>query len=120
MNIYDLAQPAEDDALLQVANHGSSINNANFLSNSQFFALSHDESFSVYQLEEIVDESAGEAPRVFGDLRPQLECEYIVDVIPSLDSGETILGAGSHRYVEYLSSALNFHPWPDSILTYRQ
>ena len=120
MNIYDIAQPVEDDALIHVANHGSSINHASFLSNSQFFAISHDENFSVYQLEENVDDSSVEAPCVFGDLRPQLECEYIVDVIPSLDSGETILGAGSHRYVEYLSSALNFHPWPDSILTYRQ
>ena len=120
MNIYDIAQPVEDDALIQVANHGSSINHANFLSDSQFFAISHDENFSVYQLEENVDDSAAEVTHVFGDLRPQLECEYIVDVIPILNSGETILGAGSHRYVEYLSSALEFRPWPDFILTYHQ
>ena len=102
MNIYDIAQTDEDDALIQVANHGSSINHANFLSNSQFFAISHDENFSIYQLENVnVDDSAtGTRPQGFGDLRPQLECEYIVDVIPSFDSGETILGAGSHRYAE--------------------
>ena len=100
MNIYDIAQTDEDDALIQVANHGSSISHANFLSNSQFFAISHDENFSVYQLENVDDSATEVAPQVFGDLRPQLECEYIVDVIPSIDSVETILGAGSHRYVE--------------------
>ena len=100
MNIYDIAQSDEDDALIQVANHGSSINHANFLSNFQFFAISHDENFSVYQLENVDDSATEVSPQVFGDLRPQLECEYIVDVIPSIDRGETILGAGSHRYVE--------------------
>ena len=102
MNIYDIAQPDEDDALIQVANHGSSINHANFLSKYQFFAISHDENFSVYQLDNMDDSAADVPPQLFGDLRPQLECEYIVDVIPSIDAGEMILGAGSHRQVEYL------------------
>lgn len=35
------------------------------------------------------------SPIVFGDLRPKLDCEYAVDMIPS-SSGEAILGAGSH------------------------
>ena len=97
MNIYDLAQPDEDNALIQVANHGSSINHANFLSKSQFFAMSHDENFSVYQLDNVDDSAADVPPQQFGDLRPQLECEYIVDVIPSIDAGEIIFGAGSHK-----------------------
>ena len=98
MNIYDIAQPVEDDALIQVANHGSSINHANFSSKSQFFAISHDENFSVYQLDNMDGLAAGDVPpQLFGDLRPQLECDYVVDVIPSIDAGKMILGAGSHR-----------------------
>ena len=31
-----------------------------------------------------------------GDLRDPLECEYIVDCIPSFGGGQAILGAGSH------------------------
>ena len=40
------------------------------------------------------------SPTVFGNLRPQLDCEYVVDVIPSSSGLEAIMGAGSHRYVE--------------------
>ena len=100
VNIYDMSISDEDDALIQVHNHGSSINHAGFLSNSDLFALSHDETLSVYHLND-PDESTDEpSPTVFGDLRPKLDCEYIVDVIPSTSSSsgvEAIVGAGSHR-----------------------
>ncbi|KAK3168489.1 hypothetical protein OEA41_004937 [Lepraria neglecta] len=96
VNIYNIDHSDEDDALSQVANHGSSIHHAGFLSNSQFFALSHDETFSIYQLESQDNLAPDVAPHVFGDLRPKLECEYIVDIIPHIGSGEAILGAGSH------------------------
>ena len=107
VNVYDTAISDEDDALLQVQNHGSSVNRAGFLSESAFFALSHDETFSVYPLnadEEKEREGAATdepssppPPTVFGDLRPKLDCEYIVDVIPSASGNEAIIAAGSHR-----------------------
>ena len=108
VNIYDTAISDEDDALLQVENHGSSINRAGFLSDSAFFALSHDESFSVYPLNDdeeekeeregaATDEPSSPPPTIFGDLRPALDCEYIVDVIPSAGGIEAIIAAGSHR-----------------------
>lgn len=97
VNIYDVSISDEDDALIQVENHGSSISHAGFLSSSDFFALSHDEIFSIYYLNEEGDSTTDESsPIVYGDLRSKLDCEYVVDVIPS-GSGEAIVGAGSHR-----------------------
>lgn len=98
VNIYDISVSDEDDALLQVQNHGSSINHAGFLSNSSFFALSHDETFSVYHLDEQGDSTDEPSPTVYGDIRPMLDCEYVVDVTLSRSGGvEAIVGAGSHR-----------------------
>lgn len=97
INIYNITHSDEDDALIQVSNHGSSINHAGFLSNTQFFALSHDENFSIYHLQSQNDNPANELPpHVFGDLRPLFECEYVVDVIPLAGNGQMILGTGSH------------------------
>lgn len=98
VNVYDVSISDEDDALVQVQNHGSSISHAGFLSGSDFFALSHDETFSIYRLNE-EGESTDEPyfPTVFGDLREKLDCEYLVDVIPSDGGVEAIVGAGSHR-----------------------
>ncbi|CAF9941684.1 MAG: hypothetical protein ALECFALPRED_009264 [Alectoria fallacina] len=97
VNIYDTSIADEDDALVQVQNHGSSINHAGFLSNSEFFALSHDETLSVYHLSEQEGSADEPSPTVFGNLRPKLDCEYIFDVILSGSGGVgAIVGAGSH------------------------
>ncbi len=90
-------QTDEDDALIQVFNHGSSINHAGFLSDSQLYALSHDENFSIYQLSKpdgspVEDLSAN----AMGDLREPLQCEYVVDCIASFGENRAVLGAGSH------------------------
>ncbi|KAL2039336.1 hypothetical protein N7G274_008004 [Stereocaulon virgatum] len=95
VNIYNTAEADEDEALSQVANHGSSIHHAGFLSNSHFFALSHDETFSVYHLESQDDSALDVLPQVCGDIRPKLQCEYVVSVIPYIGSGKAILGVGS-------------------------
>ena len=99
VNIYDISIIDEDDALIQVHNHGSSIAHAGFLSSADIFALSHDETFSIYHLsEEGTDESPPPPPpppAVFGDLRAKFDCEYVVDVVPV--GGEAVIGAGSHR-----------------------
>ena len=96
INIYDTTHTDEDEALVQVANHGSSIHHSCFLSNFEFCALSHDENFSIYHSECQENDSEDRLPNTFGDLRSRLECEYVVDVIPSLGHGEAIIAAGSH------------------------
>ncbi|KAL8636658.1 MAG: hypothetical protein Q9228_005971, partial [Teloschistes exilis] len=52
INLYDTTITDEDDALIQVFNHGSSIAHADFLSDHEVFALSHDEIFSIYDLKD--------------------------------------------------------------------
>ena len=113
INVYDTNIVDEDDALVHIINHGSSISHAGFLSDTEIYALSHDESFTVQQLDDIdPDEASSPAAAaaaaaaagvqsrlVFGDLRPILKCDYIVDIIQSSRPKEVIIGAGSHRYV---------------------
>lgn len=97
VNLYDTSFSDGDDALIQVFNHGSSIAHADFLSDHEVFALSHDEIFSVYETGELDQDEGRQSVQAFGDLRPQLECEYIVDLVSSEASGP-VLGAGSYRF----------------------
>ena len=98
VNIYNTAVSDEDESLVQVFNHGASISHGGFLTESVVYALSHDETLSIYDL--AVQEGDGAediapTPTVFGDLRPLLACEYVVDILPV--NGGAIIGAGSHR-----------------------
>ena len=96
VHVYDTNIAEEDDALIQVMNHGSSIHHAGFLSDTDIFALSHDETLSVYQLANPDEEVEEPLPRVFGDLRERLGCEYVVQVLGSASSG-VVVATGSHR-----------------------
>ena len=98
VNIFDTKITDEDEALLQITNYGSSIHHAGFLSPTVLYALSHDESFSIYQFDTTHDESATATPVVFGDLRARLNCDYVVNVL-DLGDATAVVGAGSHRYV---------------------
>ncbi|KAL8732797.1 MAG: hypothetical protein Q9181_003835 [Wetmoreana brouardii] len=93
VNLYDTTITNEDDALTQVFNHGHSIAHAGFLSDHEVFALSHDEIFSVYDSD---DDDTQDSAHHFGDLRPQLHCDYVVDLVNS-HSTRPLVGAGSHR-----------------------
>ncbi|KAI9658448.1 MAG: hypothetical protein M1829_006803 [Trizodia sp. TS-e1964] len=98
INIYDTSITEEDDALQQVLNHGSSIHRTGFLSNKDIFALSHDETLSMYQFaepDEIVEELS---PVNWGDVRLKLGCDYVVDVLPSREGA--IVAAGSSGHVD--------------------
>lgn len=71
----------EDEALVQVINHGS-VHHAGFLSERSIYALSHDESFSVHPATD-PDEPAQEhepEPVNFADLRDPLACEYVAQL----------------------------------------
>ena len=97
-NIYNTTISDEDEGLVEVFNHGASISHTGFITESAVYALSHDETLSIYNLAIQPDDGAEDTsqnPTIFGDLRPQLSCEYIVDIIPT--NGGAIIGAGSHR-----------------------
>ena len=95
LNIFDTNQSDEEDALLTITNHGSSVHRAGFLSPNQFFGLSHDENLSIYGLGQDDGEGGVSTMKEFGDLRPPLDCEYVINILPQ--QGGSILAAGSHR-----------------------
>ncbi|KAL8779439.1 MAG: hypothetical protein Q9194_001447 [Teloschistes cf. exilis] len=96
INLYDTTITDEDDALIQVFNHGSSIAHADFLSDHEVFALSHDEIFSIYDLKDSPGGDTSNPVQHFGDLRPQLHCDYVIDLMSSRSMGP-FFGAGCHR-----------------------
>lgn len=96
INLYDTTITDEDDALIQVFNHGSSIAHAGFLSDHEVYGLSHDEIFCIFDTNDCHQDEAHESSYAFGDLRPQLHCEYVVNIVSS-DKSAPVVGAGSHR-----------------------
>ncbi|KAK2768327.1 hypothetical protein FQN54_000180 [Arachnomyces sp. PD_36] len=108
VNIYDTTITDEDDALLQVVNHGS-VHHAGFLAEDNnsndnngsgssgaagaIYALSHDENFSIYPRHSSEEDATEPPPIPFGDLRPVLDCSYVVQVLRG--SGESFVAAGS-------------------------
>ena len=97
INIFDTAITDEDEALLQITNHGSSIHQAGFLSPTEFYALSHDEIFSIYHLDTNTGETKDVPPTLFGNLRTRLDCEYVANILNPGD-GSFFLSAGTYRY----------------------
>jgi len=97
VNIYNTTISDEEEALHQTINHGSSIHHANFLSDVDIFALSHDEKFSMYKLVTNPVEGVEEPlPVQYGDMREKLGGEYVANVIRRPDGG-AVLGLGTHR-----------------------
>lgn len=98
VNIYDTTVSDEEEALHQTINHGASIHHANFLSDVDIFALSHDEKFSMYKLVTNLEEGVEEPPPInYGDMREKLGGEYVANIIRRPDGG-AVLGIGTHRY----------------------
>ncbi|EEH15897.1 hypothetical protein PABG_05984 [Paracoccidioides brasiliensis Pb03] len=91
VNIYDTTISDEDDAILQVVNHGS-IHRAGFLDEQAIFALSHDEVFSIHPLNNPGENAPDPAAIQFGDLRPVLQNDYVVQVLDG--HGGTFVASG--------------------------
>ncbi|PGH06210.1 hypothetical protein AJ79_06598 [Helicocarpus griseus UAMH5409] len=91
VNIYDTTISDEDDALLQVVNHGS-IHKAGFLGEHAIYALSHDEVFSIHPFNNPDENAVEPAPIQFGDLRPVLQNDYVVQVLDG--RGGTFVASG--------------------------
>lgn len=87
VNLYDSCIPDEDDAVLQVLNHGSSIHLAEFIGKNEVLAISHMESGSLYRLSYAnegeprnLGSKEGESDTVleYGDLRDSLNLTYCI------------------------------------------
>ena len=95
MNICDTRISDEDEVVIQAFNHGASIHHAGFLSNTEAYALSHDEKIALYDMAE--DQEKGSAMLDFGDVRAVLDCQYVANLSPKLNQVGAILGAGSQE-----------------------
>lgn len=82
----------EDEALLQVINHGS-VHHAGFIGEKAVYALSHDEVFSIHPLNDLDENILEPAPILFGDLRTVLQCDYVVNVLVDAESAYTAIGS---------------------------
>ena len=108
VSIFDTQIVDEDESLLQAVNHGP-IHKAGFIADDAIYALSHDEQFSIYPVNvDIDDENAKTvSPTLFGDLRPTLRCDYVIDILRV--DGNVMVATGSHnRYAQ--SSAREAEP----------
>ncbi|PGH28157.1 hypothetical protein AJ80_00047 [Polytolypa hystricis UAMH7299] len=91
VNIYDTTITDEDDALLQVIKH-SSIHCAGFLGDNAVYALSHDETFAIHPLNSPDENVVEPAAIQFGDVRPILHSDYVVQVL--FGGGGTYIASG--------------------------
>lgn len=97
VSVFDTSIQDDNDSLLQTFSHGP-IHKAGFLSDSPdpaIYALSCDQKFSVYPADSFaVTGSEVKRPDVFGDLRPKLQCDYVIDVFR--EHGQPYIVTGSH------------------------
>ncbi|KAL4950869.1 WD domain protein [Aspergillus filifer] len=92
VNIYDTTVTDEDEALVQVINHGS-VHHAGFVNEQAIYALSHDETFAIHPATNPDDQAQEPEPVQFGDLRQPLQCEYIAQLC--IGSQEPYIAAGN-------------------------
>jgi hypothetical protein len=98
VNIFDISQAEEDDALYQVINHGSAIAHAGFMyPSTDIYALGTDETMSFYALQSQKEEEEEPTPKSFGDVREPLGCEYIAKM--HWVGSQPFIVAGKHRCV---------------------
>ncbi|BFZ57481.1 hypothetical protein PYCC9005_004533 [Savitreella phatthalungensis] len=85
VNLFDTQVSDEDDAVLQVFNHGASVHIAQFVGKNEVLAVSHMETASLYRLTYASEQEPRDEVREYGDLRERLSTDYVI----SLDSGPT-------------------------------
>lgn len=93
VGIFDTMVADEDESLMQGVNHGP-IHKAGFLGNDRFFALSSDQNLSVYAVSS-ADDSEDPLPTLLGDLRPEIPCEYVIDIFRSGDGYAVAAGTNN-------------------------
>lgn len=95
VSIFDATIEDEDDALIQVLNHRGAVHCAGFLTPEEVYAVSSDEQLSVYTMSKPTDPEDATLPvLVFGDVRPQLNSSYVIDVFPTSASPPAWMAAG--------------------------
>jgi WD40 repeat protein len=98
VSVFDAEVAEEEDALKQVLNPRSAVHCAGFLAEDQVYALSTDEQFWVYGLEKTGTAEEEALPmKVFGDVRADLDCMYVVDVVRESFMAEPVFACGHNN-----------------------
>ncbi|QIW97606.1 hypothetical protein AMS68_003124 [Peltaster fructicola] len=94
ISIFDTDQADEEDAVQQVLNPRSAVHCSGFLADDQAYVLSTDEQFTIYGLNKTGTADDAALPVAeFGDVRPQLDCMYVVRLVQN-QSQPTMLAHG--------------------------
>ena len=124
LNVYDLKQSKkstrdadDDEALLQVINHGSSIHHTGFLraaaphlEDLSIYGLSHDEILTIYPFHNSAsndnDSLKGDEEKcLWGDVRQKLGCEYVLDLVPESGAGRggtLVVGSCQQQWLDLI------------------
>jgi hypothetical protein len=95
VSVFDAEVAEEEDALMQVLNPRSAVHCAGFLAEDQVYALSTDEQFWVYGLEKTGTAEEEALPvKEFGDVRTELGCMYVVDVVKEAFMSDPVFAYG--------------------------
>jgi WD40 repeat protein len=101
VSVFNTNIQEDNDSLLRAFNHGP-IHKAGFISDaseSPIYALSSDQQFSIYPADGLeLDDSEVIQPAIFGDLRPKLQCDYVIDILRGI--GQPYVVTGSHLTYE--------------------
>lgn len=97
VSIFDVNHEDEDDALQQVLNPRSAVHCSGFLAQDQTYVVSTDEQYSIYTLAKTASEDEELPPPIqFGDVRDELDCMYVIDVLVQPD-GPPLIAYGHNE-----------------------
>lgn len=97
VSVLDVNHEDEDDALQQVLNPRSAVHCAGFLAHDEAYVVSTDEQYSIYTLAKTAAEDEELPPPIqFGDVRDQLDCMYVIDILVQPD-GPPLIAYGHNE-----------------------
>jgi len=97
VSFFDVDQLEEEDALQQVLNPRSAVHCAGFLDNDQAYVLTTDEQFLVYSLAENAKTAEDKTVVDFGDVREQLRCMYVIDLLRDPTGVQPVVACGHNE-----------------------
>jgi WD40 repeat protein len=101
INIFDTSVAEEDDAIFQVVNHRSALHHAGLIG-SDIYALGTDETLSFYAFQSPDPDVEEPKPKVLGDVRESLECEYVVSLAHNGTKPNIAVGNHSSQWLDLL------------------
>lgn len=102
INVYNLAEAEEDEALHQVINF-SSVASAGWLSDNRIYSVLHMSTFGIHELSDISNQESVELTKEkdFGDIREKWGCEYVIDVYDEYVGVGSVSGKNEVKLLEF-------------------